>query len=172
MTKQMTCQQIFIQAANERRQTPLCAGRYKLEEVLWSLIQIRDEIRRIAVFKRRRGKRWVPNLCCQEDMGDWLKSIPERVAYHLGWKLLPAFEALAHNDVDLADIAALRPWLTNEVEKLLEDLECARQDIRRSVGREYARMKQGEPMLEPLLDRAIWLAEEALALTPSTRSCA
>ena len=147
-------------------------GHYKLEEVLLSFEQLHEEVRRIAVFKKRREKVWYPSMCTQFDMGLWLKTVPERTAYQLGWKLLPAFEALVYDKVAARDVDSLRPWLTAAVGRLLQDLEIARQDIRLGIGREYTRMKLGDPMIEPLLQRAIWLTEEALSLTPSLRTCA
>lgn len=165
------CHNSFKDAALERQQHPLPSGRYKLEEASRQLRRTYAELERISNVKRGRSAGWDLECCTKGDMHVWLKGLPEHVAAILARKVLPAHEALVADGASRADIARMRPWLRDQAAKLVDDLEDARLDIRRSIGREYDRMRHGDPLLQPLVERAIRLTEEALALAPSLSSC-
>ena len=165
------CHKSFKDAALERQQHPLLSGLYKLREVCWDLGIIHRELDNINDFKRGRISEWGLECCTKDDIYVWLRGLPEYIAQLLGGKVLPALEALVADGASPAEIEALRPWLRDQAAKLVDDLEEARLDIRRAVGREYDRMRHGDPLLQPLVERAIRLTEEALSLAPSLRSC-
>ncbi len=168
-----TCLDVFNDAVHQRQKTPLCAGRYKLEESRTRMTRSLGELRRIRTFKRGRSDGWDLEQCTREDIHRWLKDLPNHIAWRLGYELLAGLDALVADGANSEAVSALRPRLQREVKRLLGDLELARGDIVNKIEREYGRMRSGTGLLEPLVERAVDLTDEVLTLLPpSVRSCA
>ncbi len=74
--------------------------------------------------------------------------------------------ALGADGADPADITRALPRIETECLGLLDPLESVRVDIRRNIRLEYWHMRQGGPMLEPLVEEAIEIIDHALGVLP------
>ena len=86
----------------------------------------------------------------------------------MGRDLLPGLLA-CEGDTDGADlitIQSIQPTLESSCHKLIDDLEMIRRRISASIETEYSAMKSGGSLIEPLIDDAIGLFDEALSVIP------
>ncbi len=161
-----TCHEVFQDARSLRAQRPLQEGRYKLEECRYRLQSSCEEVGRIRRLLTRRGSPYCLLHCTAGDKHLWLKDLPGRVAYRLGYEVLPGLLALGGDRVSQTDIRRAFPSIESECLDLLDSLESVRLDIRRDIKLEYRHMRRGGSMLEPLVGRAIDITDHALNLLP------
>ncbi len=161
-----TCHEVFHDAQSLRSRHSLNEGRYKLEECQYRLQSSCEEIGRIWRLLTREGSPYCLRHCTAEDKHLWLKDLPGRVAYRLGYEVLPGLLALGADGADPADITRALPRIERECLGLLDSLESVRVDIRRNIRLEYWHMRQGGPMLEPLVEEAIEIIDHALGVLP------
>jgi hypothetical protein len=159
--KRTDCFQSFAQGAEDRSGRPLPTGEYKLRELHYALDACHRDSVRIREFMTHR-RPWAARSCTREDKHIWLKRLPGWVAYWLGYSFLPSVQALGFDGVPENTVSQLYRRLVAPVEKLVEELEVARQSLNPRIGSEYERMRRGNPTLEPLLLRSVELCDEAL----------
>lgn len=161
-----TCHEAFHQGQRLRSQHPLRSGQYKLEECRDRLWLCHAEIGRIRRHLTSKGSPCVFRHCTTEDKHLWLKDLPAHVAHRLGYEVLPGLRALDADGACPRAIMTALPLIETECQTLLNTLESVRVIIRRSIGVEYWHMRQGGSMLEPLVERAIDIADHALSVLP------
>ncbi len=161
-----TCHEAFHHGQHLRSQHPLRSGQYKLEESRDRLWLCHAEIGRIRQHLTSKGAPCAFRHCTTEDKHLWIKDLPGHVAYRLGYEVVPGLLALGADGADRTAIIAAQPLIETECQTLLNALESARVSIRKSIGVEYWHMRQGGSMLEPLVERAIDIAEYALSVLP------
>lgn len=163
-----TCHKAFNKGAEHRAQFPLPHGSYKLIETRDRLKSCKAEIDRIRDYVSGRADKWSLFHCTYYDKHIWLKDLPEWISFDLGRDLLPGLRA-CEGDIDGANPIAIQgiyPALESNLHKLIDDFESARQQIKKSVEAEYSEMRGGGSLLEPLVDDAIALFDEALSVLP------
>ncbi len=64
---------------------------------------------------------------------------------------------------DLITIKSIHPTLELSSHKLIDVFESIRQQIKKSIEPEYAAMRTGKSLLEPLFDDVIGLFDKALS---------
>lgn len=165
MPKQ-NCHEAFHQGRHLRSQHPLPSGQYKLEECRDRLMQCHEEIGRIRRYLTSKGSPCAFRHCATEDKHLWLKDLPSHVAHRLGYEVRPGLLALDADGADPRAIMTALPLIETECQTLLNTLESVRVTIGRNIGVEYWHMRQGGSMLEPLVERAIDLADRALSVLP------
>jgi len=162
------CYEAFNNGAKQRAQFPLPHGAYKLIETRDRLKSYKAEIDRIRNYVSSKADRWSLFHCTYYDKYIWLKDLPEWVSFSLGRDLLPGLFA-CEGDADGADlitIQSIHPALESSLHKLIDDFESTRQQINKSIEAEYSAMRTGGSLLEPLVDDAIALFDEALSVIP------
>jgi len=167
---QETCYEVFQDGCLTRIKHPLPYGHYKLRECWERLGGTARELDRIKELVSGRGDKWSLMHCTSEDKHVWLKSVPYSVAWRLGYEVLPGLKALIGDGVPQAEIDSLFPTLAQNVKALVSRLETARRRISKDIGYEYLLMRQGTPLLSPLVKEAIYLSEQALQLHSGFRS--
>lgn len=162
--RKKNCYDTFSEACLTRLRHPLPYGRYKLVECNERLGQIVQELHRIAALVAGRGDKWSLMHCTSEDKHFWIKSVPNMVAWRLGYEVLPGLRALTGDGVPKARIDAAYPSIEVEVKNLVARLDSARQMIAKDIGYEYCRMQHADPLLKPLVENAVSLTEGALSV--------
>lgn len=128
---QITCKKAFENGHIDRRKYPLRYGEYKLKEALYDVVGSLNELERIAECKRARGDRarrekgYALRHCTTEDMGKWLKDLPQYIAFTLSYNVIPATLALAGDGVASVDARGVHWEARTCAERLVRDLESA-----------------------------------------------
>ena len=164
-----TCHEAFEHGQHLRSRHPLPSGQYKLGECHERLQMCLDELARIRHYLIYRGNPHALQCCTTEDKHLWLKDLPAHVAHRLGFEILPGILALVADGASPSKIAVAYPMFKADCHVLLVSLESVRLTIQKSVGIEYAHMRRGGSLLEPLVDRALCIADGALRLHPKPR---
>ena len=99
-TYALHCKQAFDKGVLVRRGTPLRSGEYKLNESYQNFVGWRDEITRISAYKRGKASWYSLRHCTPDDCSEWLKDLPEAIAFQLACDVLPAINALVADGVD------------------------------------------------------------------------
>lgn len=127
----ITCKQAFKDGHMERKKYPLCNGEYKLKEALYDVVGSLNELDRIADYKRARGD-WARREkghalchCTTEDMGKWLKALPQYIAFTLSFNVIPATLALTGDGVSAVDARGVHLETRSYAEQLVRDLGSA-----------------------------------------------
>jgi hypothetical protein len=162
--RKKNCYDTFSEACLTNLRHPLPYGRYKLVECKVRLRQIVQELNRIEALVAGRGDKWSLEHCTSEDKHFWLKSVPNLVAWCLGYEVLPGLRALTGDGVPKAGIDAAYPSIEVEVKNLVSRLDSARQMIAKDIGYEYCRMRHAYPLLRPIVEDAVSLTEDALSV--------
>ena len=161
--RQLNCHESFSRGKADRKLRPLPFGQYKLAECLRGLDACRDEIERVRDVTAGKATKWHLLRCTNDDKHLWLKELPAHVAYRLGYDVLPGLLALVTDGASHGRVSETYIAIEDECLALLGRLESARVDIKRDIGVEYAQMKAGRSLLEPLVVEAMRLTSRALA---------
>jgi hypothetical protein len=132
----VSCKKAFDDGHKQRRKYPLRNGEYKLKETLYCLEEALDEIGRIADYKRTsRVKGCELRHCTPEDMGRWVKNLPQYIAHHLSYNVLPATLALTGDGVPELKVRSLHSEAVRRSDALVISLSSvwARQTIQALV---------------------------------------
>ena len=162
--RKTNCYEAFHQGRALRLQYPLRHGQYKLEECQSRLQSCRDEVDRIRAVVRNEACRWSLMHCTADDKHIWLKDLPRHIAHRLGYEVLPGLAALGEDGADQRDVDIAFPHIEQAAHALVDRLESVRVTISKRIGVEYWHMKQGGSLLEPLVDKAIFITQRALAV--------
>jgi hypothetical protein len=157
------CLTAFQNGQAERLEYPLPYGRYKLEESMGRLVQYRDELGRIRDYVSGKGDRWALMHCTSYDKYVWLRAVPSSISHRLGKDLLPGLLALEADGAPRCVIQCIYPRIEKSCWSLIHNSEEVRLVINKSINAEYSEMRTGGSVLEPLVDDAISLFDEALA---------
>lgn len=109
------------------------------------------------------GRAGILVSCTEVDKAVRLKRIPNNIAYELGYNLIPALAALTVEGVPEADISNFITSIMPKVDRLLNDCEAVRLATARSIQREYGSMRQGRSEMAVLCERALNIADQAVA---------
>ena len=163
-----TCHEAFNIGAKHRAQFPLPHGAYKLIETRDRLKSCKAEIDRIRNYVSGKADKWSLFHCTYYDKHIWLKKLPKSISFDLGRDLLPGLSACGTgiDGADLITIQSIHPTLESSSHKLIDVFESTRRQINKSIETEYSAMRTGGSLIEPLVDDAIALFDEALSVLP------
>lgn len=94
ITANTTALQIFYQSSALRYRYPLQTGQYKLEEGLVSIKRILSTYRAGLSDRQLLVVSGEYHSCMSFEFDDWLMTIPEYMAHHLGYNILAGLGAL------------------------------------------------------------------------------
>ena len=94
------------------------------------------------------------------------------MAYRLGYEVLPGLLALVNDGAYPGRVRDVYAAIEGECLALLDRLESARVTIKRAVGLEYAQMKGGGSLLEPLVVEGMEITSRAMAALEPQESLA
>ena len=157
------CLTAFNEGWAERLEYPLPYGRYKLVESMGRLAQCRNELGRIRDYVSGKGDRWALMHCTSYDKYAWLRAVPSSISHRLGKDLLPGLLALEADGAPRCVIQGIYPRIEKSCRILIHTSEEVRLVVNKSIKAEYSEMRAGGSVLEPLVDDAISLFDEALA---------
>lgn len=95
-----TALQIFYQSSALRYRYPLNTGRYKLEEGLVSIKRTLSTYRAGLCDRQLLAGSGIYESCMRCEFDEWLMTIPEYIAYDLGYNILPGLSALVGDGVE------------------------------------------------------------------------
>ena len=144
----------------ERVKYPLGAGLYKLQEAKHRMGQCLEEFELLANLLKR--KEPLRGLCTYGDHAPWIKERPLSIAYELGWKVLPAIEALIGDGVSAHEIAQHSPALLQGVATLVTQCEVVLPNIKGPIRYEYERWRNDDSIITPLLQSGLRIIESAV----------
>lgn len=156
------CYQEFGEGKARRVTFPLRKGRYKLEEHARNLVADKDTLRMVRDFVSGRSCCVYLGGCMTSDHQVWLKNVPLSIAFSLGYNLLPGLLALKNEGSIFVDRDY--PAIEQDCLQLVDRCEQVRKAIRKDIKVEYRQMKQGDSLLEPLIDDATSLVHRALVV--------
>lgn len=101
--------------------------------------------------------------CTEENKAVRLKRVPNKIAYELGYNLIPAVAALTVEGVPEGEIFTFITSIKPKVDQLLDDCEAVRLATARSIQGEYGAMRQGRSEMAVLCEHALDIADQAVA---------
>lgn len=161
---ELTCHQVYQGALTLRSQNPLKSGMYKHKEA--NHVQ-----KRVVATLERCGRALDPfvmddapklyPLCVDYEFRSWARKVPMLIAEELGYKVVPAIEALTGDGFSPDAVKKLR----TDIQPRLNDLIEERDVLRRSLPRGYVSNRAVNAMRD-LAQRTQDLIETLLALKP------
>lgn len=160
-----TCVDVFMDAQQRRLSFPLPSGAYKIHEGIRSLQAIGATVKTIQ-DKIINGKPFRQNehlgCCLGYERGSYLKSVPKRISWYLGYDILPGIAALHGNGWDSNQVRSAHEQADNSASSLIARCDNYQRLIKPSIKVEYDAMQTGDSVLLDLILRAIFIGERAL----------
>ena len=161
-----TVKKAFQDAQNLRLKHPLASGECKLRKIRWRLSRMQETMYQIEEYLKNPShfyKGQILGHCCTtDDKAVWIKSIPAKVANHLGYDILPAIAALTNDSLSKRDTDATLAIANGMAKALLKDCERQENRLKGGISAEYNMMKTGYSEVHGLLVEADRIAEDAL----------
>jgi hypothetical protein len=157
-----TCHDIFNTARAERAKYPLTKGRYKLDEARRTIEDWQKVVVTVAERVRTGGKFGETESlgpCMANERGTYLKGLPDRLAKLVGHDILPATAALEGDGLPRAEVQRLLSRAETDAQRLIDDCEALRLNLKNGIKHEYDAMRRGESELLSLLDGIKALAQ-------------
>lgn len=157
-----TCNDAFAAARAERLKHPLNEGLFKLDA---ALRDIEDWQKLVATIsgRVRAGDKFDADEClgpCMaHERGAYLKGLPARLAWLIGYMILPGIAALGGDGVPKAEVQSLVRRAEADAQRLLADCESVRCRLKLGIDTEYRAMRRSGSLLLDLLDAAADLAQ-------------
>ena len=153
------CSLAFKEGLIKREQHPLPSGLYKLRDAHREMNKCLDEF--VLLAKLLRAKQPLRGNCTYGDQAPWIKKRPVDISFELGWKVLPAIQALVGDGVSTAEINKLLPGFIRRIANLINQCERALPLIKGPISYEYARWRNHDSAITPLLESVISIIESA-----------
>lgn len=148
---------------------PLESGLYKIHDFRDQMDMWHQELVHIRWYVANLGGAGLLSCCTVPEMPRWIKGLPSAIAYDLGFKFLPALDALPMDGIPSAVLKHELPPVKSRAFRLLRELDAVSQALAPKIETEYELMRRGRPRLEPLLERAMNLADSTIQLETSSR---
>ena len=172
MKRRPPCRSEFNRGLTERRKFPLHTGHYKLNECDRYPSRILQLLKDVAETSSTPE---FDEICSYEDAGETLRIAPDSLSFDLGWRFLPAIEALPGDGVPGSLVASRLPAFQYETLQLVDLLqETADEFAQTSMRRELKliRARYVSSLVYPcrryqdLIDEAKALAKNAGPIPP------
>ena len=174
MKKRPYCRSEYNRGLAQRRAYPLHTGLYKLNECDGYPRRVLRMIRDVAELQ---SEYEFNQYCLYQDAAEMLRMVPDCMAFELGWRFLPAVEALVGDGVPQAIVAGSLPGFEHKTLQVMDRFQqVADEYSRTSMLQELRRIRRGhvsslvDPCLQylDLIDRAKELTVHS-GLTPPHR---
>ncbi len=157
------CANAFKRGLLERAKYPLNLGIYKLTEFEKESSRCLNEFQILA--HRLRYSQPLRGLCTYGDHAPWIKNRPTALAFEIGWKLLPAINALRLGEVSSTHIEKEFEFYILKIAELINTCEEVLPKIKGPIRHEYERWRDNKSLIALLYIKAISITEAALSLT-------
>ena len=161
MTKP-TCSQRLRDGAQSRRNSPLFQGCYKLLEVVTDFSSIPAELDRIIGVRTRKVSPDELRHCTAQDAHVWIRNIPLHVSHSLGRNVLPGLLASVYEGARPEIVCKAYTDLLLRCEALSNNMDT----VLHGAG---GNSLQTCHLLKPLIQEAIYIARQALAVADPHR---
>lgn len=156
MTK-TACKQRLRDGAQSRGKSPLFQGGYKLLEVATDFSSIPAELDRIVGVLMRKVSPDELRHCTAHDAHVWIRKIPLYVAHSLGRNVLPGLLASVYEGSCPETVCKAYTDLLQRCKALTHNMDSVLKETRGNA-------IQACQQLKPLIDEAIHIAQQALAV--------
>ena len=154
------CSLGFKEGLTKREQHPLPSGFYKLRDAHREMSKCLDEF--VLLAKLLRAKQPLRGNCTFGDQAPWIKKRPINISFELGWKVLPAIQALVGDGISVVEINNLLPGFIQRIATLINQCERVLPLIKGPIRYEYDRWRNHESAIAPLLESALSIIESAV----------
>ena len=161
MTK-TTCNLRLRDGAQSRRNSPLFQGCYKIREVITNFSDIPAELDRIIGVRTRKVSPDELRHCTAQDAHVWIRNIPLHVSHSLGRNVLPGLLASVYEGASPHIVSKAYTDLMQRCEALSNNMDTV---LCQSGGNSL----QTCHLLKPLIQEAIYIARQALAVSDPHR---
>lgn len=156
------CSLAFKEGLAKRDLHPLPSGLYKLREIHREMSSCLDEF--VLLAKLLRAKQPLRGNCTYGDQAPWIKKRPIGIAFGLGWKVLPAIQALIGNGISSEEIEKHLPGFIQKIAALVNQCEIALPQIKGPIRHEYERWRNHDSLIAPLFELALIIVNDALLI--------
>lgn len=164
MKKRPSCRSEYNRGLAQRRAHPLHTGVYKLNECDGHPRRVLEMLNDIA---RLRSKGELDSYCLHTDAGESLRIAPDCMAFELGWRFLPAVEALVGDGVPQVLVAGSLPAFQHETLQIVDLFQEVADEYSGTSMRQELRLIRGghlSSLVYPC-NRYLDLIDKAKALT-------
>ncbi len=150
------CKEAFKNGLKEREKHPLFNGIYKLENLRDWWEQRINKIEKIKDYKRGIGDPYSLNdPCMSDEIPNYLKELPEKLAYEFGYYTYPAVKSLKGDGIDENSIKRIIDWRLGKLLNLIKDLEAIRIRLNKDIFYEFDNFKLNRSELSELHRQAL-----------------
>lgn len=157
-----TCAQRLRDGGQSRCKSPLFQGCYKILEVVTDFSTIPEELDRIIGVRTRKVSPDELRHCTAQDAHVWIRNIPLYVAYSLGRNVLPGLLASVYEGVSPEIVCKAYTDLMQRCEASSHKMDSVLQETSGNA-------LQACHLLKPLIQEAIYIARQALAVADPNR---
>jgi hypothetical protein len=119
-------------------------------------LKVKNLIQKIKDYKIGIGDPYSLNEPCMSDeIPSYLKELPEKLAYDLGYYLSPAVKALKGDGLDENSIKRIIDWRLGKCSNLIKDLEAIRVRLNKDIYYEFDNFKLNRSELSELHRQAL-----------------
>lgn len=152
-----TCNQRLREGGQSRCKSPLFKGCYKILEVVNDFSTIPEELDRIIGVRTRKVSHHELRHCTAQDAHVWIRNIPLHVSHSLGRNVLPGLLASVYEGSSPEIVCQAYTDLQQRCEALAHNMDSV---LHEPGGNTLQTCYQ----LKPLIQEAIYIAQQALAV--------
>ena len=156
------CSVAFKEGLVKREQHTLPSGLYKLRDAHREMAKCLDEF--VLLAKLLRAKQPLRGNCTYGDQAPWIKKRPIDISFELGWKVLPAIQALVGDGISTTEINKILPGFIQRIADLVNQCERALPLIKGPIRYEYDRWRNHDSAIAPLFKSALSVIESAIVI--------
>ena len=157
-----TCNKRLHDGVKSRRHSPLFKGCYKICEVITDFSDIPAELDQIKGIRMRNVSPDTLRHCTAQDAQVWIRSIPLHVAHSLGRNVLPGLLASVYEESSPDIVCKAYTDLLQRCEALTHQMDSVLHEAKGNT------LKTCH-LLEPLIQEAVYIARQALAVADPNR---
>lgn len=157
------CSSAFKEGLVKREQHPLPSGLYKLRDAHREMGKCLDEF--VLLARLLRAKQPLRGNCTYGDQAPWIKKRPIDISFELGWKVLPAIQALIGDGISNAEINKYLPGFIQRIADLVNQCERTLPQIKGPIKHEYDRWRNHDSIVAPLFETALSIIESSIFIT-------
>lgn len=147
----------------KREPHTLPSGLYKLRDAHREMRSCLEEF--LLLARLLRAKQPLRGNCTYGDQAPWIKKRPICISFELGWKILPAIQALPGDGVSSEDVDTQLPGYIQKIADLVNQCERTLPQIKGPIRHEYDRWRNHDSAITPLFESALSIIESAIHLS-------
>jgi hypothetical protein len=119
----------------------------------------------VLLARLLRAKQPLRGNCTYGDQASWIKVRPLDISFELGWKVLPAIQALIGDGVSAEDVSKFLPGIIQRIADLVNQCEKTLMQIKGPIRHEYERWRNHTSIITPLFESALGIIESGANIT-------